>query len=143
LERFDRDVLERSGATHVLFLQGMNDIGGGATAAQVTSAVQQIIDKAHAKGLSIIGGTLYPLARPDLARWTAPMEAQRLAVNTWIRTQANFDAIDFDRLMSGGPVYAGNAALKPEFVCDDNVHPNAAGYKAMGEFIDLGVFKTR
>ena len=72
------------------------------------------------------------------------MEAQRLAVNTWIRTQANFDAIvDFDRLLSGGSVYAGNVSLKPEFACDDNAHPNAAGYQAMGEFIDLSVFKTR
>jgi lysophospholipase L1-like esterase len=71
------------------------------------------------------------------------MEDQRLAVNTWIRTQANFDAIiDFDRLMKGGPVYDGNQSLKPEFVCDDAVHPNAAGHKAMGEFIDLGLFKA-
>jgi lysophospholipase L1-like esterase len=73
------------------------------------------------------------------------MEAQRLAVNTWIRTQANYDAVvDYDRLMSGGPVYDGNASLKPEFVCSgDQVHPNAAAYRAMGEFIDLGVFKSR
>ena len=142
LERLDRDVLDRAGVTHVLFLQGMNDIGGGATAVQVISAVQQN-HRAHAKGLSIIGGTLFPLARPDIARWTASMEEQRLAVNAWIRTQAAFDAtIDFDRLMSGGPVYSGNASLKPEFVCDDNVHPNAAGYKAIGEFVDLAVFET-
>jgi lysophospholipase L1-like esterase len=143
LQRIDRDVLERAGATHVIFLQGMNDIGGGATAAQITSAIQQIIDRVHAKGLSIFGGTLFPLARPDKARWTSGMEAQRLAVNSWIRTQANFDAIiDLDRLMRGGPVYDGNDSLKPEFVCDDSVHPNVAGYKAMGEFIDIGLFKT-
>jgi len=144
LQRLERDVLERAGATHVMFLQGMNDIGGGATAAQITSAMQQIIDRVHARGLSIVAGTLFPLARPDVARWTPEMEAQRQAVNGWIRTQANFDGIaDFDRLMSGGPVYAGNPSLKPEFACDDNVHPNAAGYTAMGEFIDLGLFKPR
>jgi lysophospholipase L1-like esterase len=40
------------------------------------------------------------------------------------------------------PVYAGSESLKPEFVCSDLVHPNAAGYKAMGEFVDLGLFKT-
>jgi lysophospholipase L1-like esterase len=143
LQRLDRDVLERAGATHVFYLQGMNDIGGGASAAQITAAVQQIIDRVHAKGLSIVGGTLFPLARPDLARWAGAMEAQRLSVNSWIRTQANFDAVvDFDRLMSGGPVYAGNASLKPEFVCDDNVHPNALGYKAMGELVDLALFRS-
>jgi lysophospholipase L1-like esterase len=145
LDRLDRDVLERAGATHVLYLQGMNDIGGGAGAEQVTAAMQQVIDRVHAKGLSIVGGTLFALARPDLAGWTSPYEARRLAVNTWIRTRANFDAvIDFDRLMSDGPVYEGIASLKPEFACDgDNVHPNAAGHRAMGEFVDLALFKSR
>jgi lysophospholipase L1-like esterase len=142
LQRLDRDVLERAGATRVLYLQGMNDIGGGATAAQVTSAMQ-LIDRVHAKGLTIIGGTLFPLARPDLIGWTAGMEAHRLAVNAWISTQANYDGVvDFDRLMRDGPVYDGTASLKPEFRCSgDQVHPNAAAYKAMGEFIDLSMFK--
>jgi lysophospholipase L1-like esterase len=141
LQRLDRDVLERAGATHVIFLQGMNDIGGGATAAQITGAMQQIIDRVHARGLRIIGATLFPLARPDVARWTRVMDAQRLAVNDWIRTQAKFDAvIDFDRLMSGGAVYDGSQSLMRQFVCDDNVHPNAAGYHAMGEFVDLALF---
>jgi lysophospholipase L1-like esterase len=140
LQRLDRDVLERAGATHVIFLQGMNDIGGGATAAQVIAAMQQVVDRVHARGLSIVAGTLFPLARPDIARWPRGMDAQRLAVNDWIR-QAPFDGvIDFDRLMSGGPVYEGSQSLKPQFACDDNVHPNAAGYRAMGEFVDLALF---
>ena len=143
LQRLDRDVLERAGITHVLFLQGMNDIGGGATAAQITAAMQQIIDRVHARGVKIIGGTLFPLARPDRARWTRLMEEQRLAVNAWIRTQAAFDAvIDFDRLMSGGAVYDGSQSLKPQFACDDNAHPNAVGYRAMGEFVDLAALDT-
>ena len=141
LQRLDRDVLERAGATYVVFQQGMNDIGGGATAAQVTAAMQQVIDRVHARGLRIIAGTLFPLARPDVARWTREMDAQRLAVNEWMRTQATFDGIiDFDRLMSGGPVYDGRQSLKPQFVCNDNVHPNPAGYRAMGEFVDLALF---
>jgi len=144
LQRLDRDVLERAGTTHVIFLQGMNDLGGGATATQVTAAMQQVIDRVHARGLRIVGGTLFPLARPDRAKWTEPYDAQRLAVNEWIRTKAGFDGvIDFDRLMSGGPVYEGSQSLKPQFVCDDNVHPNAAGYRAMGEFVDLRVFDKR
>jgi lysophospholipase L1-like esterase len=143
LQRLDRDVLERAGATHVIFLQGMNDIGGGNSAAQITAAMQQVIDRVHARGVRIIGGTLFPLARPDLARWTGQMEAQRLAVNDWIRRQAAYDGvIDFDRLMIGGPVYDGNQSLKPEFACDDTVHPNAAGYQAMAEFVDLALFSS-
>jgi lysophospholipase L1-like esterase len=144
LQRLERDVLERAGATHVLFLQGMNDIGGGASADAVTSAMQQVIDRVHAKGLKIVGGTLFALARPDLVKWTQPYDAVRQEVNTWIRTRANFDGvIDFDRLMSVGPVYDGSASLKPEFACDDNVHPNPAAYRAMGAFVDLALFTGR
>ena len=143
LLRLERDVLERAGATHVFYLQGMNDIGGGNSTANITAGMQQIIDRVHAKGLTIIGGTLFPLARPDLVGWSATYEEKRLAVNAWIRTQARFDAVvDFDRLMSGGPVYNGSASLRPEFACDDNVHPNALGHKAMGEFVDMAIFKS-
>jgi len=85
LQRLDRDVLERAGATHVMFLQGMNDIGGGAGAAAITAAMQQVIDRVHARGLVIVGGTLFPLARPDRVGWTTAMESVRLDVNTWIR----------------------------------------------------------
>jgi lysophospholipase L1-like esterase len=71
------------------------------------------------------------------------MEDVRQEVNTWIRTQANFNGvIDFDRLMSVGPRYDGIPSLKPEFACDDDVHPNAAAYRAMGEFVDLALFST-
>jgi lysophospholipase L1-like esterase len=144
LQRLERDVLERAGATHVIFLQGMNDMGGGATAAQITAAMQQIIARVHSRGMSIVGGTLFPLARPDVAGWTREMEAQRQAVNGWIRMEAPFDAvIDFDRLMGGGTVYDGSQSLRLQFACDDNVHPNAAGYRAMGQFVDLDLFNTR
>lgn len=141
LQRLDRDVLERAGATHVVFLQGMNDLGNGASAAAVTAAMRQVVDRVQARGMRIVGGTLFPMARPDLARWTSQMEAERLRVNAWIRNEAPFDGvIDFDRLMGGGPLYDGRESLKPEFACSDNVHPNAAGYRAMGEFVDLRLF---
>ena len=141
VQRLERDVLERAGATHVLFLQGMNDIGNGATATEVIAGMQQVLDRAHAKGMAIIGGTLFPMNRPDLAGWTPEMEQQRLAINEWVRTKAPFDAvIDFDRLMSGGPVDDGRQSLKVEFGCGTDTHPNATGYRAMGEFIDLALF---
>ena len=74
--------------------------------------------------------------------WNGDMEKHRLAVNAWIRTQAKFDAvIDLDPLMKGGPVYAGSESLKPEFNCGDYTHPNPAGYKVMGEAIDLRLFR--
>jgi len=90
------------------------------------------------------GAARFSLARPDRAKWTAPYDAVRQDVNTWIRTQGKFDSvIDFDRLMSAGPLYDGIPSLKPEFACDDDVHPNAAAYRAMGEFVDLKLFGGR
>ena len=142
LARLDRDVLDRAGATHVIFFEGTNDIAGGAKAEQVIASMQQVIDRVRAKKLSIIGATIIPRGRPDtMMGWNADMEAQRLAVNAWIRTQAKFDAlIDFDPLMKGGPVYGGSESIKPEFNCGDYTHPNPDGYKAMGEAIDLALF---
>lgn len=144
LVRLDRDVLDRAGATHVIFFEGTNDIRGGATAEQVIAATQQVIDRVHAKGLSIIGVTIIPRGRPESAMgWDLDMEKHRLAVNAWIRTEAAFDGvIDFDPLMKGGPVYAGSQSLKPEFDCGDYTHPNPAGYKTMGESIDLDLFSA-
>lgn len=141
-ERLERDVLERAGITHVVALQGMNDLGQGTRAERLITAMREVIDRVHARGLRIIGGTLFPMARPDRAGWTSSMEEQRLALNDWIRTRARYDGvIDFDRLMSRGPSYDGRASLPPEFGCDDFVHPNADGYRAMGEFVDLDLFR--
>jgi lysophospholipase L1-like esterase len=144
LVRLERDVLDRAGATHVIFFEGTNDITGGATADQVIASMQQIIDRVRAKGLSIIGVTIIPRGRPEsMMGWNSDMEKHRLAVNTWIRTQAKFDAVvDLDPLMKGGPVYAGSESIKPEFNCGDYTHPNPAGYRAMGEAIDLRLFRT-
>jgi lysophospholipase L1-like esterase len=143
LVRLDRDVLDRAGATHVIFFEGTNDIAGGATSEQVIASMRQVIDRVRAKGLSIIGATIIPRGRPEgMMGWNADMEKHRLAVNVWIRTQAKFDAVlDFDPLMKGGPVYGGTESLKPDFNCGDYTHPSPAGYKVLGESIDLRLFR--
>lgn len=143
LERLARDVLPRAGVTHVVFFEGTNDLAGGATAAQVIDATKSIMAQVHAKGMNIVGVTIVPRGRPDSVRgWTADMEAHRLAVNAWIRTQADFDGvIDFDAVLTGGPVSSNGQSIKPEFNCD-GIHPNAAGYRAMVDAVDLTVFKT-
>jgi lysophospholipase L1-like esterase len=142
LERVDRDVLDRAGVTHVVFFEGTNDISGGFTAEEVIAGTQEIIDRVHAAGLKIIGVTIIPRGRPG-AGWSATQEQHRLAVNDWMRNQANFDGIiDFAELMRGPIVpETGAETIRAEWNCD-NTHPNAAGYKAMGEFIDLGVFEN-
>ena len=147
LERLERDVLDRAGVTHVVFFEGTNDIAGNFTAAQVIAGMRQIIAKVRARGIKVVGVTVIPRGRAaPAAGWTSAQEAQRLLLNEWIRTPANFDAvIDFDALMKDGPrvklVDGGSAPAIPAAWNCDGTHPNAAGYQAMGEFVDLGLFK--
>ena len=143
----DRDVLDRAGVKQVVFFEGTNDLAGDFSAAQVIDGMQQLLGKARAKGLRTIGVTVIPRGRPaPTPGWTTKQEEQRLALNDWIRTKAGFDGvIDFDALMKGGPrvtlVDGGNAPAIPTAWNCDGTHPNAAGYKAMGEFVDLKVFE--
>jgi lysophospholipase L1-like esterase len=147
LERLERDVLDRSGVTHVVFFMGTNDVAGGFTAAQVSAGVQQIIALVRSRGIKIIGATAVPRGRPaPTAGWSASMEKQRLALNEWIRSKAGFDGvIDFDELMKSGPtVKLADGSMAPaipdRWNCD-GTHPNAAGYAVMGEFVDLNLFR--
>jgi lysophospholipase L1-like esterase len=143
LARFDRDVLAQPGVTHVVVMEGINDIrnmgpNGYATAEDLIAAYQQMIDRSHARGLRIYGATLTPCEGD--ASMTVEGEAKRKAVNQWIRTSGRFDGvIDFDVVVRD-PV--APTKIKTEFDSGDHLHPNDAGYKAMGESIDLALFKS-
>ena len=150
LERLQRDVLDRAGVTHVVFFMGTNDLAGGFSAAQVIAGTRQIsaLVRSHRnKGIKIIGATAVPRGRPaSEPGWTSAHEKERLLLNEWVRTQAGFDGIiDFDALMKNGPVVkladGGMAPMIPAAWNCDNTHPNAAGYKAMGEFVDVNLFR--
>ena len=142
--RLDRDVLVQSGARYLIVLEGINDIGypAAATAAEIIAGHRQIIDRAHAMGLKVYGGTLTPFQAflPGLY-YTADGEAKRQAVNQWIRTSKAYDAvIDFDKALRdpGNP-----ARMRPAYDSGDNLHPNDAGYKAMADAIDLSLFRDQ
>jgi lysophospholipase L1-like esterase len=145
LARLDRDVLTESGVKWIIVLEGINDIGNlgrnppGATvtADEITWAYRQIIDRAHAEGVKVIGGTLTPYQ--GAGYYSEAGEAVRTAVNEWIRTSGAFDAVvDFDAATRDP---ANPKRLRPEFDPGDHLHPNDAGYRAMAEAIDLGVFR--
>ena len=142
LERLDRDVLALSGVSHVIFFEGTNDILGGASSASLIAGSQQVLDRLRARSLKVIAGTIIPRGAAT-GGFTAAQEQVRQEVNAWIRTSGRFDGvIDFDALMVGGGKSAtGAEIIKPEFNCD-NVHPNAAGYAAMGNAINLDLFKN-
>lgn len=134
--RLDRDVLTQSGITHVILLAGINDIGipellglPGANAEALIAGYRQIIQRVHARGLKIIGGTLLPYE--GAMYYSAAGEETREAVNAWIRTGNAFDGIvDFDELV-GDP--ANPRRMLPIYDSGDHLHPGDAGYAAMAE----------
>lgn len=146
--RLDRDVLNQPGVRDVIMIEGINDIGfsqspnSGCTkpntdvsAGQIIRGYQQIIARVHARGLKIFGGTLTPF-RPA-AYWSPAAELKREAVNSWIRTSGAFDGVvDFAVAIAdpGHPQY-----FNPKYDSGDHLHPNDAGYQAMGNAINLGM----
>jgi lysophospholipase L1-like esterase len=143
LARFDKDVLMQTGVTHVIVMEAINDIGVGArvtpspSADDLIAGHRQLIARAHARGLKIYGATLTPFE--GAGYYTADGEAKRQAVNTWIRTSGEYDAvIDFDKV-TRDPNSPGKFAAFAD--SGDHLHPNDAGYKAMGEAVDLALFR--
>jgi lysophospholipase L1-like esterase len=151
LARFNRDVLAPAGVRWVIVFEGVNDLGGLARNGEVTpqehamlvkrvlSAYEQIIMRAHAHGLRVFGATITPYVGSDYYHPGPLSEADRLAVNAWIRTPGRFDAvIDFDSIVRD-PQHPDH--LLPAFDCGDHLHPSPAGYRAMGNAIPLTLFE--
>lgn len=150
LERFDRDVLSAPGVKYLIVLEGINDIGHGqasdgpghevVSAAEVIAGLQQIIERAHEKGLAVIGCTLTPFAVAKAPGYYSPeKDAKRHAVNDWIRSSGKFDAVvDFDKATRDPQ---NPSQFLPSFDSGDHLHPGDAGYKAMGAAVDLSLFK--
>jgi len=146
LARFDRDVLAQSGAKYLMILEGINDIGSlhnnpgsGLTAADLISGLNQMIVRAHAHGIAVIGCTLTPYH--GAGYYTEAGEAIRKAVNEWIRTSGAFDGVvDFEAAVKD-PQHPDT--YLPSDDPGDHLHPNDAGYKAMGDAIDLKLFSLK
>ncbi len=142
LARFDRDVASQTGAAYLIFLEGINDIRNNLslTADDLIAAHKQIIDRAHARGLKVIGATLTPFeGSAPLAAYTPDTEGKRQALNTWIRTSNAYDAvIDFDAAVRD-PNHP--TQLIEQQQSGDHLHPNDAGYQLMGSAISLDLFR--
>ncbi|MGC1782894.1 MAG: SGNH/GDSL hydrolase family protein [Acidobacteriaceae bacterium] len=150
LARFDRDVLAQTGVRYLIVLEGVNDLGGltrlgevpqaqhDALVHRIIAAYQQIVLRAHAHGIEVIGGTILPYAGSDYYHPTAADEVDRQAVNRWIRAPGNFDAVmDCDKVMRD-PDHPER--LLPAYDSGDHLHPSPAGYRVMGEAIPLSLF---
>jgi lysophospholipase L1-like esterase len=150
LARFDRDVLAPAGSQFVIVFEGVNDLGGlardgevpaaahAALVDRVEAAYQQIIARAHAHSLRVYGATITPYVGSGYYHPGPLSEADRQAVNQWIRAAGHFDAvIDFDAIVRD-PQHPDQ--LLPAYDCGDHLHPSPAGYKAMATAIPLSLF---
>ena len=149
LARFDRDVLAQPGVKYVILLEGINDLGHPGSsvpesqtvsAEDIIAGMKQMIERAHEKGLKIFGATLTPFEGTSFKGYFTPeKETKRKAVNEWIRTSKAFDGvIDFEKAVRD-PEHPDR--MLTSYDGGDHLHPGDAGYKAMGEAIDLALFQ--
>jgi lysophospholipase L1-like esterase len=145
LARFDRDVLAVAGVTHVVLLEGINDIGwwnkpdSDVTAAQVIDAYRQIVARAHARGVKVLGATILPYK--GAVYYTPEGERMRLEVNQFIRTGGLFDGvIDFEKAAADP---ADPARIDPKLEPGDHLHPNDGGYTALAAAVSPSLFEAK
>ncbi len=137
LKRLEEEVLSRPNVSHLILLEGINDISyEQAPAEKLIAAYEEVIDRAHAKSIKVIGATLLPIqnSRKD----TPANEATRQAVNRWIRDAHRFDAVlDFEKVVQNPQ----NLLSIRKDLTMDYVHPNTEGYRLMGESVSLKLFE--
>lgn len=150
LARLDHDVLAPPEVRAVIVLEGVNDLGMLTHAADVPQgehealvqgiigAYEQIITRAHAHGIRVIGATIMPFVGSGFYHPGPVTEADRQAVNKWIRTPGHFDdVIDFDQV-TRDPQHPDRLAAA--FDSGDHLHPSPGGYAAMADAIPLSMF---
>jgi lysophospholipase L1-like esterase len=136
--RYDREVLDLPGVRAVIVMAGINDIGlDRAGAEAIVAGYQRLVQSTRARAVRIVGATLTPYRGAGYYRPEG--EATRQAVNRWIRTSGAFDAvIDFDAVLRDS---REPSRLQTQYDSGDHLHPNDAGYKAMGAAIDLALLR--
>ena len=146
LARLDNDVLSQPGVKWLMILEGINDIGRNVTvpaetttADELIGAIEQMIERAHAHDIKVIGCTITPYEGANY--YGESGEAVRVAVNNWIRTTGKLDGVaDFEAAVRDPN---NPKRIKPEFDPGDHLHFNDAGYQAMADSVDLGIFSGK
>lgn len=144
LARFDADVLAVPGVTHVVILEGVNDLGNAARSQQpmlpaeaLIGAYRQMIARAHDRGVKVILATILPYK--GAGYWSAEGDAARMAVNAWIRDNREADGfVDLDKAIADP---AEPARMAKPYDVGDALHPNDEGFRAMAAAFDLKLFR--
>ena len=152
LERFDRDVLSLAGMSHLILLEGVNDIvwpntvlagpEEAVTAEELIAGLSQLVVRARLAGLTVLLATLTPFEGtlpefPHGGYYTPAKERIRQAVNAWIRRESGADGVvDFDEVVRDP---ASPSRLLGAFDSGDHIHPNDNGYRAMANAVDTAL----
>ena len=132
------------GVSTVIWLEGINDLGpGGATVQSVSDGVREGVKRLRAgiPGVRIYMATLTGALNSTPAHGTAEVDAKRKEYNQFIRSAGIFDGvIDFDVVTFDATTGELKAVYQPNSTVGgpgDKIHPNRAGYAAMGNAIDV------
>jgi lysophospholipase L1-like esterase len=148
LSRFSRDVLNATGVSHVLIDLGLGDIifptAAGIpdeiiSADRIIAGLRQLVQQARQRGIdNVYGATLTPVGASIFPNvFTPENEAKRLAVNEWIRTSGEFDAVvDLDEVLRDPD---DPSRMRADYLFPDGIHPNDAGHAAMAQEIALSL----
>jgi len=151
VDRLDRDVLGLSGLSHVIWLEGINDIGAGTTTDAIIAGYRNVVARLHARGIKVSAGTLTSAlgtSGVDMGDNGPGHDASRMVLNAFIRSSGLYDGIeDFD----AATLDPSTGNMLAEFLPNstftqlpwDYLHPNHAGYIAMGEVVDIAPFAPR
>ena len=147
LTRLARDVLGIPGLSTVVWLEGINDISNGAKAAEIIDGMTEGVKRMRARGLRVVGATITSALGAAGPGGTAAADSVRQEVNAFIRTGGLFDGVvDFDAVTRDPQTGELRAAFQPGSTiggAGDHLHPNRAGYQAMGTAVDLALIMSR
>ncbi|KGN40136.1 SGNH/GDSL hydrolase family protein [Knoellia aerolata] len=139
--RFDRDVLAQPDVRTAVVMEGVNDLRWeiATTPADLITAYRQLVARGHARGVCVVGGTITPWEGGS--RWSPAKDEIREAVNAWIRTSGEFDAVvDFDAAVRD---QQRPSRMLPAHDSGDHLHPGDTGYAAMAAAVDLRDLECR
>ena len=129
-------MLAQPDVSTVVVMEGVNDLRWdlATTPADLIGPYRQLVARAHARGVCVVGGTITPWEGGS--RWSPAKDDVREAVNAWIRASGELDAVvDFDAAIRDPQ---RPARMLPAHDSGDHLHPGDAGYAAMAAAVDLG-----